>query len=113
MGIKTAQTVWQARRLCPSLILLPPHHKKYRQMSKKINQIYGEYTDLVEPFSVDESWLDVTGSLHLLRRMERHWPISFAPGSGGNWGSPSRWGFPIIKCLPNSAVITRSRMRPP
>ena len=65
MGIKTAQTVWQARRLCPSLILLPPHHKKYRQMSKKINQIYGEYTDLVEPFSVDESWLDVTGSLHL------------------------------------------------
>ena len=34
-------------------------------MSKKINQIYGEYTDLVKPFSVDESWLDVTGSLHL------------------------------------------------
>lgn len=65
LGIKTAQTVWQARRLCPSLILLPPHHEKYRQMSRQINQIYGEYTDLVEPFSVDESWLDMTGSLHL------------------------------------------------
>lgn len=71
MGIKTAQTVWQARRLCPSLVLLEPHHEKYREMSRRINRIYGEYTDLVEPFSVDESWLDVTGSLHL-----------FAPSGG-------------------------------
>ena len=64
-GVKTAETIWQARRKCPGLILLPPHHEKYRAVSQQINQIYGEYTDLVEPFSVDESWLDVTGSLHL------------------------------------------------
>ena len=64
-GVKTAETIWQARRKCPELVLLPPHHEKYRAMSARINRIYGEYTDLVEPFSVDESWLDVTGSLHL------------------------------------------------
>ncbi|WP_341479917.1 DNA polymerase IV [Anaerofilum hominis] len=64
-GVKTAETIWQAKRKCPDLILLPPHHEKYRAMSARINRIYGEYTDLVEPFSVDESWLDVTGSLHL------------------------------------------------
>ena len=63
--IKTAETIWQAKRKCPELILLEPHHEKYSQMCTRINKIYGDYTDLVEPFSVDESWLDVTGSLHL------------------------------------------------
>ena len=63
--IKTTETIWQAKRKCPELILLEPHHEKYSQMCTRINKIYGDYTDLVEPFSVDESWLDVTGSLHL------------------------------------------------
>lgn len=63
--IQTAETVWQARRKCPELVLLPPHHQKYREYSRKINEIYNQYTDLVEPFSIDESWLDVTGTLHL------------------------------------------------
>ena len=64
-GVKTAETIWQAKRKCPDLILLPPHHELYSQYSKKVNAIYYEYTDLVEPFGIDESWLDVTGSLHL------------------------------------------------
>ena len=64
-GVQTAETVWQARQKCPNLILLPPHHGLYAQYSRRINTIYGQYTDLVEPFSIDESWLDVTGSLHL------------------------------------------------
>ena len=64
-GIQTAETVWQARQKCPNLILLPPHHGLYAQYSRRINTIYGQYTDLVEPFGIDESWLDVTGSLHL------------------------------------------------
>ena len=63
--VKTAETVWQARRKCPGLILLPAHHWKYREYSKKVNAVYERYTDLVEPFSIDESWLDVTGTLHL------------------------------------------------
>ncbi|EJU20191.1 MULTISPECIES: DNA polymerase IV [Mogibacterium] len=61
-GIVTAETVQSARRKCPDLITLPPHHEKYREYSRILNSIYLEYTDLVEPFSVDESWLDVTAS---------------------------------------------------
>lgn len=65
MGVQTAETVWQARQKCPHLILLPPHHSLYADYSRRVNTIYGQYTDLVEPFGIDESWLDVTGSLHL------------------------------------------------
>lgn len=65
LGIKTAETVWQARQKCPDLLLVPPHHEKYEAFSLRINEIYRRYTDLVEPFSVDESWLDVTGSQRL------------------------------------------------
>ena len=64
-GVQTAETIWQAKKKCPELVLLPPHHKLYRQVSKEVNTIYEQYTDLVEPFGIDESWLDVTGSLHL------------------------------------------------
>ena len=63
--VQTAETIWQARRKCPELVLLPAHHWKYRDYSKKVNAVYERYTDLVEPFSIDESWLDITGSLHL------------------------------------------------
>ncbi len=65
MGVKTAETIWQAQRKCPNLVLLPAHHETYFHYSKLVNEIYGRYTDLVEPFGIDESWLDVTGSLHL------------------------------------------------
>ena len=61
-GVKTAETIWQAQKKCPNLLLLPPHHEKYNAMSKRVNAIYLDVTDQVEPFSVDESWLDVTGS---------------------------------------------------
>ena len=64
-GIKTAETIWQAKKKCPDLVLLPPHHDLYRKYSQKVNAIYDEYTDLVEPFGIDESWLDVTNTLHL------------------------------------------------
>jgi DNA polymerase-4 len=65
LGVQTAETVWQAKQKCPHLILLPPHHSLYADYSRRVNTIYGQYTDLVEPFGIDESWLDVTGSLHL------------------------------------------------
>lgn len=64
-GIQTAETIWQARKKCPELVLLPPHHQEYRRLSRQINALYQEYTDRVEPFGVDESWLDVTETLHL------------------------------------------------
>ncbi len=64
-GVQTAETIWSARKKCPGLVLLPPHHALYREFSQKVNDIYGQYTDLVEPFGIDESWLDVTHTLHL------------------------------------------------
>ena len=64
-GVQTAETIWQAKKKCPDLVLLPPHHGLYHEYSKKVNAIYDEYTDLVEPFGIDESWLDVTHTLHL------------------------------------------------
>ena len=64
-GVQTAETVWQAKKKCPVLVLLPPHHELYEVYSRRVNEIYGRFTDLVETFGIDESWLDVTGSLHL------------------------------------------------
>jgi len=61
-NIKTAETIWQAKRKCPDLVIVPPRHNLYEEYSKKVNDIYKEYTDLVEPFGIDESWLDVTNS---------------------------------------------------
>lgn len=64
-GVVTAETVWQAKKKCPGLQFVRPHHDKYKDFSQQINQIYQQYTDMVEPFSIDESWLDVTASQRL------------------------------------------------
>lgn len=60
--IKTAETIYQAKKKCPDLVLVAPHHELYDEFSVKANDIYKQYTDLVEPFGIDESWLDVTAS---------------------------------------------------
>ena len=62
-GIVTAETVYAARRKCPNLTLVPPRHWRYSEISKQVNSVYLQYTDQVEPFSIDESFLDITGSL--------------------------------------------------
>ena len=64
-GVKTAETINDARRKCPDLVLVPPHHKEYAKWSRVVNDIYARYTEQVEPFGIDESWLDVTGSVGL------------------------------------------------
>ena len=63
--IQTAETIYSAKKKCPDLLLVPAHHEKYSLYCEKINAIYESYTDLVERFSIDESFLDVTGSRHL------------------------------------------------
>lgn len=64
-GIQTAEALWQARAKCPDLVVLPPRYRLYRRYSEMARAIYYQYTDLVEPFGLDECWLDVTGSLAL------------------------------------------------
>ena len=60
-GIKTAEAIWQAKAKCPELVLVDAHHEKYEFYSKKLREMYSEYTDRVEPFGLDECWLDMTG----------------------------------------------------
>lgn len=62
-GIKTADTLWEARKKCPDVVVLPPRYQLYRRYSEMARSIYYQYTDLVEPFGLDESWLDMTGSM--------------------------------------------------
>ena len=63
-GIHSAMAMAQAVKLCPDLILVPPNMEKYRVASRQIMDIYRDYTDLVEPLSLDEAYLDVTNSPH-------------------------------------------------
>jgi len=62
MGVKTAETIWQAKSKCPKLEIVSPHFEQYHKYSKLVREIYKRYTDLIEPFGLDECWLDVTGS---------------------------------------------------
>ncbi|MBO4953779.1 MAG: DNA polymerase IV [Clostridia bacterium] len=64
-GVQTAETIYQAKKKCPDLVLVPPTRNAYSHYSKKVNEIYTRFTDLIEPFGIDESWLDVTGTTHL------------------------------------------------
>ena len=61
-GIKTGMSLADARMLCPQLVVVPPDYPKYIRFSKMLRRIYSDYTDMIEPFGLDECWLDVTGS---------------------------------------------------
>ena len=61
-GIRTGDTVIDVLKKCPDAILAEPHYEEYEKYSRLTQAIYEEYTDRVEPFGCDESWLDVTGS---------------------------------------------------
>ena len=60
-GVKTGMVNWEAKQRCKDLILVPPQYDQYLKYSKLAHEIYYRYTDLVEPFGMDECWLDVTG----------------------------------------------------
>ena len=64
-GVKTGMAIWQAKQRCPQLVTLPPDMDEYIRISRYAREIYEDYTDQVEPFGLDENWLDVTGSAGL------------------------------------------------
>lgn len=70
-GVKTAEPIFESKRKCPDLILLPTMRDKYSEYSKKAHKIYEKYTDMIEPFGIDECWLDVTGSTMLFGSGEK------------------------------------------
>ncbi|MDQ0299550.1 DNA polymerase-4 [Salibacterium salarium] len=61
-GVKTTMPVWQALKKCPNLIIRPPDFTKYRAASAELFHFLEEYTDLVEPVSIDEGYMDVTSN---------------------------------------------------
>ncbi len=65
-GVKTGMVNWQARRLCPDLTMVPPQYDQYLKYSKLTQNIYRKFTDQVEPYGIDECWLDVTASQEIL-----------------------------------------------
>ncbi len=60
-GVQTGEPIWQAKKKCPQLILVPPHYEEYLKHSKAARKIYSDYTDKIEPFGIDECWIDITG----------------------------------------------------
>lgn len=59
-GVHSAQSIVQAKKRCPNLIIVPCRHDYYAEISQQIHHIFQEYTDLIEPISIDEAFLDVT-----------------------------------------------------
>ena len=64
-GVRTGSAIWEARQQCRDLVLVPPHYGRYQEVSAAAREIYISYTDRVEPFGLDECWLDVGGSIGL------------------------------------------------
>ena len=88
-GIYTPETVYSAKKKCPNLVLVSPHMDEYRKYSKLVNDIYLKYTDRVEPFSIDESFLDITESVKL-------------------FGSPEKIAYQIKEEIKNTLGLTIS-----
>ncbi len=69
-GVKTGDTVWQARRKCPAIVIVRPRFAEYMAYSRKVKAIYARYTDLIESYGIDECWLDVTRSTKIFPKYE-------------------------------------------
>lgn len=66
-GIRTGEAVWQARAKCPDLVIVPPDFPRYLEFSRMVREIYAEYTDRIEPYGIDECWLDLSDRADLRR----------------------------------------------
>lgn len=64
-GVKTGCAIWEAKSVCPDIVIVPPDYAAYKRYSRLARMIYYDYTDQVEPFGLDEAWVEVTNSLHL------------------------------------------------
>ena len=62
LGVKTGEAIWEAKLKAPNLATVPPEFRKYLKFSRHARQILYDYTDQIEPFGIDENWIDVTGS---------------------------------------------------
>ena len=75
-GVRTGDTVWQARRKCADIVVVPPRFGLYMEYSRKVKAIYSRYTDLIESYGIDECWLDLTHSTLLFPPFENKFTFS-------------------------------------
>lgn len=61
-NVQTGDSVWQAKQKCKDLVIVPPHFEEYIKYSKLARSVYERYTDQVEPYGMDECWLDISGT---------------------------------------------------
>lgn len=101
------EPLWQARQKCPQLVVVPPNFPLYMRFSKMARRIYEDYSDYIEPFGLDENWLDVTGDdrtgEQIAQEIRRRVKAELA--------LPSAWGSALTKSLPNWVQIIKSRTR--
>ena len=69
--VKTGDAVWQAKQKCRNLVVVPPHFEEYIKYSKLARSVYSRYTDQVEPYGMDECWLDVSGTENIFGSPEK------------------------------------------
>lgn len=69
--VKTGDAVWQAKQKCKDLVVVPPHYEEYIKYSKLARSVYSRYTDQVEPYGMDECWLDISGTENIFGSPER------------------------------------------
>ena len=69
--VKTGDAVWQAKQKCRNLVVVPPHFEEYIKYSKLARSVYSHYTDQVEPYGMDECWLDVSGTENIFGSPEK------------------------------------------
>jgi DNA polymerase-4 len=62
LGVKTGDAIWEAKQKCPGLVLVRADFQKYLRFSRLAREIYADYSDKIEPYGIDEAWLDVTGT---------------------------------------------------
>lgn len=93
-GLRAGMVIWQAKQLCPELVLLAPHYDKYVAFARAAQELYADFTDLREPFGLDESWLDLTGCVahrdgklaaeEIRRRMKKELGVTVSVGVSWN-----------------------------
>ena len=70
-GVKTAETLREAKDKCPDLVIVPPKYEYFMYYSERVKDIYREYSDKVESFGIDEAWIDLSNSEKLFGDAEK------------------------------------------
>lgn len=102
-GVTTAETLGTALAKCPDLVVIKPRMQTYINVSMQITDIYKSYTDLVEPYSIDEQFIDVTGSMHLFANSPEELARIIQTHVQATSGVRTRFGIAETKILAKTA----------